>query len=478
MCGVVEGFYGRPWNARQRHQLFGWMKSWGLNTYLYAPKDDLKHRLFWRDLYHDAQATEMAALIRDCQRHELNFIYAIAPGLDSDYSSKKGEVALREKAGQLIELGCRNFALLFDDIVPARQIDLVKRAAKIAAEQARFANTFLTFVREKSVGGQLLFCPTTYCGRMAAPVRHSAYLYELGRVLDPAIQVLWTGPEVVSEKIPVESIKELVSVLHRKPIIWDNLHANDYDMRRFYLGPYSGRPLELRAEAAGILSNPNCEFEVNFVPLRTLAMYVQATDQYEPRKAYLSALKEWLPSWEIQTTQDPAVVELAANPMGFLFGDLTALSTQLTVGELELLGDCFYLPFEHGQRAESLLANVQFLLQTPLSTSGESDLRLLEHSVAFGQLAVKVTALRNRDLLYAIYRHVWELKEELHLLVGYLSWLTLKPGVGESFTSVEHRPKTYRGGFVADLQRLLPMDDGGGFNHRSLIPPTEPHGDC
>lgn len=27
------------------------MEKWGLNTYLYGPKDDLKHRLLWREMY-------------------------------------------------------------------------------------------------------------------------------------------------------------------------------------------------------------------------------------------------------------------------------------------------------------------------------------------------------------------------------------------------------------------------------------------
>lgn len=27
------------------------IKKLGMNTYLYAPKDDLKHRALWRDLY-------------------------------------------------------------------------------------------------------------------------------------------------------------------------------------------------------------------------------------------------------------------------------------------------------------------------------------------------------------------------------------------------------------------------------------------
>src|SRR6266487_3570323 len=116
ICGVVEGFYGCPWSKAQRRQLFSWMQSWGLNTYLYAPKDDLKHRAFWRELYDEPQARELAALIRDCQRHDLNFIYALAPGLDVDYASEKDAAALQQKAAQLLDLGCRQFALLFDDI--------------------------------------------------------------------------------------------------------------------------------------------------------------------------------------------------------------------------------------------------------------------------------------------------------------------------------------------------------------------------
>ena len=38
VCGVVEGFYGRPWTTDQRKELFRSLKSLGLNTYMYAPK--------------------------------------------------------------------------------------------------------------------------------------------------------------------------------------------------------------------------------------------------------------------------------------------------------------------------------------------------------------------------------------------------------------------------------------------------------
>src|SRR2546428_9329840 len=44
LAGVIEGFYGQPWSQPERLELFDWMAAWGLNCYLYAPKDDLKQR--------------------------------------------------------------------------------------------------------------------------------------------------------------------------------------------------------------------------------------------------------------------------------------------------------------------------------------------------------------------------------------------------------------------------------------------------
>ncbi len=66
------------------------------------------------------------------------------------------------------------------------------------------------------------------------------------------------------------------AILRRKAVIWDNLHANDYDPKRVFLGPYAGRAVALRAETAGILLNPNCEYECNFIALHTMADWHRA----------------------------------------------------------------------------------------------------------------------------------------------------------------------------------------------------------
>ena len=79
-------------------------------------------------------------------------------------------------------------------------------------------------------------------------------------------------------------------------MLWDNLHANDYDQgRRAYLGPYD-QPAELLVAPAlaGILSNPNVQYECNFTPLATLALYVARGAGYEPDAAAADAVVAWL----------------------------------------------------------------------------------------------------------------------------------------------------------------------------------------
>jgi protein O-GlcNAcase/histone acetyltransferase len=81
------------------------------------------------------------------------------------------------------------------------------------------------------------------------------------------------GPKVISRVLTVESVEEITDVLRRPPVIWDNLHANDYDQKRVFLGPYSGRSPDLIPKLRGVLTNPNCEYGANFVAIHTLAQW-------------------------------------------------------------------------------------------------------------------------------------------------------------------------------------------------------------
>ncbi|ESN89820.1 hypothetical protein HELRODRAFT_194783 [Helobdella robusta] len=271
LCGVCEGFYGKPWSFSQRQELFKRMQRFGMNTYLYAPKDDYKHRLYWREMYNEEEADELKCLIRFSVEYCINFVYALSPGLDIIYSSDEEVTILKKKLDQVKNLGCTCFSLLFDDIEDDLCREDMHKFASIADAQCYLTNEIYEHLGRPDL---FLFCPTEYCTSRSIPdVSKSPYLRTIGQKLQKNIDFLWTGPKVVSRRITVESIEELSTVVKRPVTIWDNLHANDYDQTRIYLGPYTGRPAELIGRLRGVLTNPNCEFEANFVALHTLAQW-------------------------------------------------------------------------------------------------------------------------------------------------------------------------------------------------------------
>ena len=420
LSGVIEGFYGPPWSAAERTQLLEWMRAWGLNTYVYAPKDDLKHRALWREPYTTAEAETLGQLIRAARERGVRFIYALSPGLDLRYSDAADLARLRAKFAQLLSLGCEHFALLFDDIPDRCDI------GALAAAQCEVTNGVFVWLREQRGTAQLAFCPTPYCGRMAGrELGGPGYLETVGRELAPEIDVFWTGPEIISREITVAHVRELKTILRRPPLIWDNLHANDYDGRRFFCGPYAGRAPELRGEVRGLLVNPNCEFPLNFVPLRTLAAFTQS-QQFDARAAYVAALCEWWP--------------------GF-----ATIGAPLAWEDFVVFCDCYYLPHEDGAEAEALFQRVRAALSAKPAPAVRAAVARLRDFCA------RLTELRDRSLFNALSRRVWELREELDLIDRYLA--SPRGSVASDF----HLPGTYRGGFVPRLQRLLAPQPDGSF---------------
>lgn len=117
-----------------------------------------------------------------------------------------------------------------------------------------------------------------YCSTRAIPnVTQSEYLTTLGSRLLPDIDIMWTGPKVISKTLTVEHVKEISSVLQRPPVIWDNIHANDYDQKRLFLGPYEGRSTQIIPHLRGVMTNPNCEFEANYVAIHTLSQWAKSS---------------------------------------------------------------------------------------------------------------------------------------------------------------------------------------------------------
>lgn len=436
--GVVEGFYGRPWTSAERCELYAWMNDTGtLSTYMYAPKDDLLHRGRWRELYSEAEAAALADAIRMTREADIRFVYSIAPGLDMCYTSEADRSVLLAKIDQIASFGCTEFAILFDDIPESLSEADAKKFRSFAHAQAYVANLVYDHLQQSLEDPALLFCPTIYCARMADPdVANDACLNELGTELNPEIAFLWTGPNVISETISVESIRELAGVIKRKPVIWDNIHANDYDNRRYFAGSYAGRPLELKNEILGILTNPNCQFQLNYIPIHSLGQYLATDSDWNPRENYLELL------------------EAFRERHGFTHADAT--STDIT-----LLTDLFYLPYEFGDTAQELLDTIDFLFSNEPNDWGERYASFLDKMQQCEKVLAELNNITNREMLYALYGPVWMLREELGLTHKVLEWKA--NGSKGECTTVYHLPKTYRGAVTDRLQKYFHLDDDGVF---------------
>ena len=102
LSGVIEGFYGPPWSQAERHELFDSMASWGLNTYFYAPKDDLKHRALWREPYTAQEAEVLTEICHACAKRNIRFIYGLGPGLDIHYHDASEVACLQARFSQML----------------------------------------------------------------------------------------------------------------------------------------------------------------------------------------------------------------------------------------------------------------------------------------------------------------------------------------------------------------------------------------
>jgi len=439
LSGVIEGFYGAPWNPEERSDLLRHLADSGLNTYMYGPKDDLHHRVLWRQPYAGQELSGLTDFIGQCRQQQIHFLYALAPGLDIRFSDPSELERLKDRCAQLLAHGCQHVAVLFDDIPDSLSAADRLRWTSPASAQASVVNALWAWLRTQSPDVRLFFCPTPYCLRMAqAGLGGPDYLSILGRELQPEIDIFWTGPEIISREITVSHVREIGALFRRPPLIWDNLHANDYDGRRFFCGPYSGRPPELRREIRGILSNPNCEYPLNFVPLRTLGRYVHTTGTWNEREEYLRAMGEWQARFDTFR----GVIDL---------------------DDLVRFGDCHYLPYSGGPEADRLFKLTHRLLGSHPTTWGASADEFMDESRRWRGFFARLTELTHRPLYHALLRRIWDLREEIDLLARYVDFKS-RPGQADlPFQSDYHLPGTYRGGMITRLQTLLNRQPDGSL---------------
>lgn len=270
--GVVEGFYRKPYTFKERHDLIVFLSDCGLNTYVYGPKNDVFHRKKWQQPYPKNILKEFEKLVHISKRHSIGFNYALSPVSKTDT-----EIVIR-KIDPLVQIGITHFSLFFDDI----KVELSQKTAEI---QVTVANELLGFLKNNVSNPILFFCPTQYRGFL-----ETEYIKTVSQTLDKDICIIWTGRQVVSKKITALDIDKITKMFKRKPLIWDNIFANDYIPGMILRFPYRRREPEIIEKVKGILINPMNHYTKSKPLIYTAAIFFRTPHAYVPTKAWKEAI--------------------------------------------------------------------------------------------------------------------------------------------------------------------------------------------
>ncbi len=284
--GIIEGFYGRPWTHAQRLELIEFMAARGMNTFVYAPKDDPLVRRAWRMAYEGPDLARLAELVEHGGRHAVDVVYCLSPGLSIQYSSTADTDALVAKFESIAGLGVRRFGLLLDDIPPDLQ-HAPDRAAFGDLVEAHIALVGRVFQR-LGPGRDLVVCPTVYCGH-----GDEDYVTRLGHGIDPRVDLFWSGRAICSATLDLADAATFARSAARPATYWDNYPVNDVAMgHELHVGPYRGRDPHLWRFATGIIANGMELFESSKIAFATIADYLASPVTYDPETSWRAALRD------------------------------------------------------------------------------------------------------------------------------------------------------------------------------------------
>ena len=85
IIGYIEGYYGRLLSWENRKLIIKSLKKNKMNTYFYAPKEDICHRLCWRKKYSKNGVLNFQNFIQLSKKNNIKVIAGIAPGLDFNF---------------------------------------------------------------------------------------------------------------------------------------------------------------------------------------------------------------------------------------------------------------------------------------------------------------------------------------------------------------------------------------------------------
>ena len=271
----------------------------GMNTYLYAPKDDPYHRKLWRQPYPQRKWRQLVRLIRHAQKNKIDFVYGFHPGEGLCFSEQEPLRILFKKAQRFYDAGVRTFAVLFDDIPSGLKYAQDRRRFKnsLAEAEATFLKRIIEAQPTEWKNVEWWICPSCYSDDKLLERVFGKFeldfLETLAEYLPAQVACFWTGPRVVPKEITVTHMRRIAKRVKHPLILWDNYPVNDLSMaNELHIGPLQGRDPRLPEIVYGYLNNPLLQEELSFLPLATCFDYAAAPLSYASERSWNRAVKE------------------------------------------------------------------------------------------------------------------------------------------------------------------------------------------
>ena len=316
--GVIEGYYGVPYNAEVTKDLFRFMARYKMNTYMYGAKSDPYHTRYWDEPYPTELTSEQQrigylsqAMLSDivgvAHASKVNFIWAIHPGNDFIDRKSTGVIdRIMTKFQSMYDLGVRQFGVFVDDVgVPYDRPSQALGAERLTQLQNSIDQRWnKDGAAAADMVKPLQYVPQLYAYSWTTAERAQGFFESLADT--PAkVDIYITGANVWS--VPNSRDLEIVSGwLGREVAWWWNYPCNDNDMTKlfpmdmytnFHDESHIANNARMESELKGVttlIANPMQQGETSKIALFSMGDY-----------AWNNAAFDNLQSWEASL---PAIV--------------------------------------------------------------------------------------------------------------------------------------------------------------------------
>jgi hypothetical protein len=275
------------------------MTGWAVGQSYWWPQD-------WRETP-QAYVEALTAAASKARQTGFDLVYQVHPfGRANDpekrytirITDEKDRKVLQNTVSQMLAAGSKSIILRADDFHDLTGSDLAGFADKASAH-IYLVNDLFGKMRVEAPQARLIFCPPYYWSNQFKDEDVYRYINRLSREIHTEVDIMWTGPEVVSHNISNDDVRQFTRITNKKPLLWDNtaLPASNrfgYPYRyAFYLfqqftTDYGSEHVE---KSQGIRFNYGYDgSEIKRTGNAVLADYLWNPDSYEPHGSLRDAI--------------------------------------------------------------------------------------------------------------------------------------------------------------------------------------------